>query len=151
MKLNCDAVLLRKIDLSNLPVKFDATEFLEELNASIESHSRENGELLMRYEIPARMNNGFGVVHGGIISTVLDQTMINALLLSDELLYNVPTISLSVNFIGSLRSGSATVTAWPVFIGNRVAQLSAECFDGTNNKSLIATATSSLLLRRIKD
>lgn len=148
MKLNADIELLRKIDLSELPVKFDSTEFLGELNATIESHSRKNGELSMRYEIPERMRNGFGVVHGGIISTVLDQTMINALFLTDDQLGSAPTISLSVNFIGSLTSGSAIVTARPVFIGNRIAQLAAECFDGGENGSLVATATSSLLLRR---
>ena len=148
MKLNTDIALLRRMDLSALPVKFDSTEFLVELNASIESHCPRNGELSMRYKIPERMHNGFGVVHGGIISAVLDQTMINALFLTDDELDELPTISMSICFIGSLASRSAIVTARPVFVGNRVAQLSAECFDGTENRALVATATSSTLLRR---
>ena len=149
MTLNADIELLRTIDLAALPVKFDSTEFLVELNASIESHCPRNGELSMRYEIPERMHNGFGVVHGGIISAVLDQTMINALFLTDDELDESPTISMSICFIESLTSGSAIVTARPVFVGNRVAQLSAECFNGTENRSLVATATSSTLLRRV--
>ena len=124
MRRNADIELLRRIDLSALPVKFHSTEFLIELDATIEKHSPENGELTMRYEIPDRLQNGWGVVHGGILSTVLDQTMINALFLN------------------------AVVTAQPVFIGNRVAQLSAQCFDGTEDGALVATATSSTLLRR---
>ncbi len=148
MMLNADIELLRTIDLAVLPVKFDSTEFFVELNGSIESYCTRTGELSMRYEIPERMHNGWGVVHGGIISTVLDQTMINALFLTDDQLDAAPTISMSICFIESLTSGSAIVTARPVFVGNRVAQLSAECFNGTENRSLVATATSSTILRR---
>ena len=148
MKRNADIELLRNIDFSALPAKFDSTEFLAELDASIEKYSPTDGELTMRYEIPDRLQNGWGVVHGGIISTVLDQTMINALFLSDDELDGAPTISMSVNFIGSLSSGRAVVTARPVFVGNRVSQLSGQCFDGAEDGALVATATSSTLLRR---
>ena len=63
--------------------EFHSTGLLTNLNASMESYSVKDGKLKMRYEIPENMHNGAGVVHGGIITTILDQTMINALFLAD--------------------------------------------------------------------
>lgn len=147
-KPNADIELLRKIGVSNLPAEFHSTGLLTNLNASMESYSVIDGKLKMRYEIPESMHNGAGVVHGGIITTILDQTMINALFLADEALVGSATTNMAVTYVRPLISNVAVVTAWPVFIGNRVAQLAAECFDGNEDGPLAVTATESALLHR---
>ena len=147
---NADIELLRKIGVSNLPAKFHSTGLLTNLDASMESYSAAEGRLIMRYEIPQNMHNGAGVVHGGIITTILDQTMINALFLADDELVGSATTNMTVCYVRPLVSSVAIVTAWPVFVGNRVAQLSAECFDGKGDGALAVTATESALLHRKK-
>ena len=147
-KPNADIELLRKIGVSNLPAEFHSTGLLKNLNASMESYSTGNGKLKMRYESPEDMHNGAGVVHGGIITTILDQTMINALFLADEELVGSATTNMAVTYVRPLISNVAIVTAWPVFVGNRVAQLSAECFDDNEDGPLAVTATESALLHR---
>lgn len=147
-KPNADIKLLRKIGVSNLPAEFHSTGLLTNLNASMESYVIGDGKLKMRYEIPENMHNGAGVVHGGIITTILDQTMINALFLADEDLVGSATTNMAVTYVRPLISNVAIVIAWPVFIGNRVAQLSAECFDGKEDGPLAVTATESALLHR---
>ncbi len=150
MQVNADIELLRKIDLLSLPVKFHSTELLTALDASIQAINTADNELTMRYEMPENTRNGFDVVHGGLISTLLDQTMVNALILADENLLGSATINLSVNFIKSFRPGPITVIARPVIIGYRVAQLSAECFCQKDKYLLVATGTASMLLQRKK-
>ena len=147
-KPNADIKLLRTIGVSNLPAEFHSTGLLTNLNASLESYVIGDDKLKMRYEIPENMHNGAGVVHGGIITTILDQTMINALFLADEDLVGSATTNMAVTYVRPLISNIAIVIAWPVFIGNRVAQLSAECFDGKENGPLAVTATESALLHR---
>ena len=150
MRSNADIELLRKIDLSSLPAKFHSTELLTGLDASIQGISTSNNELTMRYEMPERTRNGFDVVHGGLLSTLLDQTMVNALILADDTLLGSATINLSVNFIKSFLPGPIAVIARPVTIGNRVAQLSAECFCEKDKHLLVATGTASMLLQTKK-
>ncbi len=146
--INADIELLRKLDLLSLPVKFHPTELLTDLAASLQNIDAAKRELTMRYEMPEHTRNGFDVVHGGLLSTLLDQTMVNTLILADKELLGSATINLSVNFITSFRPGPIAVIARPVTIGNRVAQLSAECFCEKQKHLLVATGTASMLLRR---
>ena len=88
--------------------------------------------------------NPAGLVQGGILSAMLDDTMGPAVMVMTEGKFYTTTISLTVNFMAAAKPGPITAEAKVIQIGKTIAfmegKLTAE--DGT----LLATATTTARL-----
>lgn len=94
----------------------------------------------MELDVEPQHMNGLGVVHGGVISSVLDMACAHS-----GIYCTVPgnrrsglTASLTVNLIGSVRGGRVTVTARRRGGGKTLFMASGEAYDGDG--TLIAVA-----------
>jgi uncharacterized protein (TIGR00369 family) len=61
-----------------------------------------NGRALVRWTPPAHYQGYAGLLHGGIISTILDETMAHAAI---SLVRGAATVELSVQFLKPVRTG----------------------------------------------
>jgi len=113
-------------------------------------YDAENQSLTMQYTIPPGMLNGADVAHGGILATILDQTMVNSLFLADKTLTGCASINTNVTFTRPIYAGRVLVRALPVEVGGRVAHLSAKC-TVADAQTIHATAVSSVVLFRERD
>ena len=100
------------------------------------------GEVAASYTVRAEMTNPSGILHGGIMATMLDELMgFTVFVLDDESFY--ATINLSIDFLASARIGEEVIGATRVIRrGRRVVNVEGTLSrpDGT----LIARATSNL-------
>ena len=90
--------------------------------------------------------NPLGVVHGGVLSTVLDTVLGCAVHSMLPAGWGYTSIDLSVSYLKAVRVDSGTVrfTGRVIKHGRRVSFASAEAVDGSG--AVVATATSSLLV-----
>lgn len=102
----------------------------------------------LELDVGDRHRNGLGVVHGGVISTLVDVACAHS-----GIYCTVPgnkrtglTASLTVNLIGSARNGRLTVLARKRGGGKTLYMSSAEVFDGDGQ--LIATGEAVCRYRR---
>jgi uncharacterized protein (TIGR00369 family) len=86
----------------------------------------------LELDIEARHRNGLGVVHGGVLATLIDVACAHA-----GIYCTVPgnrrsgtTASLTVTFMGAVRDGRLSVTARRRGGGNTLFMASAEVTDG---------------------
>jgi uncharacterized protein (TIGR00369 family) len=108
--------------------------------------SVENGEVVFTLAPHPSHYNPLGVVHGGMLCTVLDTVAACAGHSTLEAGWGYTSIDLNVSYLRgvTLDSGVITFTGRVVKGGRRVIFTSAEGVDAAGN--LVATATSSLLL-----
>lgn len=104
------------------------------------------GRAVFTCEPDESLYNGIGTVHGGVICTLLDSAIGCA---AQTLLPQGTagtTIELSVNFLRAIRQegGTLTCTGTVAKSGSRVSFASAELTDESG--TVLATATSSLLM-----
>jgi uncharacterized protein (TIGR00369 family) len=106
----------------------------------------ERGEVSFTLEPHESHFNPLGVVHGGVLCTVLDTVAGCAVHSTLEPGWAYTSIDLNVSYLRAvdLRSGLLTFTGRVVKSGRRVAFAAAEGTDAAGN--LVATATSSLLV-----
>jgi len=101
------------------------------------------GEATLALEIRHDFMQNNGVVHGGVIASLIDSTTafsIIPLLAEQE---RITTIDLTINYLRPLVSGKITATAKVLREGGRVIVTSAEVFDTDGN--LASTALSTYL------
>jgi uncharacterized protein (TIGR00369 family) len=100
------------------------------------------GEVAASYTVRPEMTNPSGILHGGIMATMLDELMgFTVFVLDDESFY--ASINLSIDFLASARIGEEVIGATRVIRrGRRVVNVEGTLSrpDGT----LIARATSNL-------
>jgi acyl-coenzyme A thioesterase PaaI-like protein len=101
----------------------------------------ENGKVFSKF-IPQKIHQGFkNIVHGGIISTILDEAMMKAVLYQG---IDVITAEIAVRFKNPLHVGDkAFVEAEIKKMGNRLIETSARM--KKNNTIIIAEAHAKLL------
>ena len=104
------------------------------------------GDVTFTFEPHESHYNPIGVVHGGIISTMLDSATGCAVHSTLQQGWGYTSIDLNVSYLRAieLTSGLVTVTGWVVKPGKRVAFAEAKAVDSHDN--VVATATSSLLV-----
>jgi uncharacterized protein (TIGR00369 family) len=112
----------------------------------MEIGSVERGEVVFTLTPHASHYNPLGVVHGGMLCTVLDTVAACAGHSTLEPGWGYTSIDLNVSYLRgvTLDSGVVTFTGRVVKGGRRVIFTSAEGTDAAGN--LVATATSSLLV-----
>jgi acyl-CoA thioesterase len=89
-----------------------------------------------------RHTNRHGVLHGGLVSVMLDNAMgaTGSLAVDDSGLYPMLTISMTTNFLASARVGDTlTATGWVTGGGRRIKFIDGEIRDAGG--TVIATAT----------
>lgn len=93
--------------------------------------------LRLAYEVPAWMVNPWGVVHGGLTTALIDSTFG---LLAGWANGGVicPTVSLTTNYLRSVKAGQLIIEARVERFGRVAAHLSAKCFQ---NGQLTTTAS----------
>jgi uncharacterized protein (TIGR00369 family) len=139
---NPDQVEISAALAGTLPVRLTASPALQHHAAQLVAGSA--GALTFRFTIPAESMQGNGVVGGGAISTVLDLAMALAVLSAIDPGATCSTLSLTVNFLSSLREPDVTVDARVDRTAKRAAFASATAVDGAGRA--VATATASLLV-----
>ena len=89
-----------------------------------------------------RHTNRHGVLHGGLVSVMLDNAMgaTGSLAVDDSGIYPMLTISMSTNFLASANVGDTlTATGWITGGGRKIKFIDGEIRDGDD--TLIATGS----------
>jgi uncharacterized protein (TIGR00369 family) len=127
--------------LTDVPVR--SNPVFEDLAARI--LSAESGRVTLRFTVQERARQSDGIVHGGIISTMLDGAMAFAILSRLPRGESTATVSLTVNFLGAARQGDCDVEAYVERLGKCVAFARASL---VSDGKVVATSTAILAVRR---
>jgi uncharacterized protein (TIGR00369 family) len=101
----------------------------------------ERGEAVVTLELGPHHLNGRGVVHGGVLASLLDSALGAAVIASIPKEWWCATISLSVQFLEGARRGRLTASARVIRRGGRVAFADGEVRDDAGR--LVAAAQGS--------
>ena len=101
----------------------------------------EKGEIEIAFSPGPETLNPRGVIQGGFVAAMLDDTMGPALVALTHGKVMASSIDLNVSFLKPARLGRLICTGRVVSLGRRVAFLEAELFDAEG--TLLARATSS--------
>lgn len=114
----------------------------------IELESIEPGRATMSLQIREELKQNVGVVHGGVVASLIDSATAFAilpLLKADEA---TTTVDLTISYLRPLIDGRISATARVVREGGRIVVLSAELHDDQGNLSATALSTYIKLTRR---
>ena len=112
----------------------------------IVNESRQAGGARMRLTVDPALNNPNGVVHGGVIYTLVDYSM------GQAVQYGLPegehcaTIEIKISYLTSVREGTVTVETEVVKQGRTIAFLTSKVTDDQDR--LVATASGSMFICR---
>jgi molybdopterin converting factor subunit 1 len=109
----------------------------------------EPGHVRFEFRASEQFLNPAGVIQGGFLTVMLDETMGPAALSALGPGYTVPTLELKVNFLRPGRPGRLVADARVVHMGKSVAFLEASLTDDGGN--VIATSTATARVVRLKD
>jgi uncharacterized protein (TIGR00369 family) len=88
--------------------------------------------------------NPAGLIQGGMLSAMLDDTMGPAVFVTSEGRFYTTTVSLTVNFIAPARPGSLIVEAQVIQIGKSIAFMEGKLM--ADNGTVLATASATARL-----
>ena len=112
----------------------EAAPFMKHLGMEFERF--EKGDVLIRLPIKNELLNANGVLHGGVISTLLDH--ISGVTIRSTREARVATISLTTQFIAPVKGGILYASAALINHGNRIQNVEAKV---TNEKGeIVGTA-----------
>ena len=112
----------------------------------IVTESRQAGGARMRFTIDPALNNPNGVVHGGVIYTLVDYSMGRAVQYGLPEGEHCATIEVKISYLRSVREGTVTVETEIVKQGRTIAFLTSKVTDDQDR--LIATASGSMFVFR---
>lgn len=124
-------------------VEGQASGFSQWLNGKL-LHISDAGDLEMSFEVRPEMLNPFQVLHGGMVSAILDEAMGMQLYIKSSDAEAFLALNLSVDFMKACRVGEV-LTARPLVVrkGKRTATLTCQL---TNSKGdLVAQASSNFM------
>jgi acyl-CoA thioesterase len=119
----------------------EATPFAKSLG--IELESVEPGIAVLVSELKDNFKQNNGVIHGGLIATLIDTALALAILSVLPEGERVTTVDLTISYLRPLIEGKARATARVLRAGQRIITASADV--AGNNGSLAATALSSYI------
>ncbi len=100
------------------------------------------GSITAEFEVRVDQCNHAGVLHGGIISTMLDEIM-GMTLITLEIDYLYVTINLHVDFLFGAKEGEKIIVTSEVFrVGKKIANVEAKMYNAEGK--IIAKGTSNL-------
>lgn len=106
------------------------------------------GTIEVQFEGNPAFSNSFGVIQGGFLSAMLDDTLGPAAFAMSGGRLLGQTIDLHVHFLRPVRPGPITTRASVTKLGKSIAYMEGELFD--QNGKLAARATASAYLREMK-
>jgi uncharacterized protein (TIGR00369 family) len=127
--------------LTDVPVR--SNPVFEDLATRILSAAP--GRVTLRFAVHERARQSEGIVHGGVILTMLDGAMAFAVLSRLATGESTATISLTANFLGAARQGDCDVEAYVERLGKRIAFARASL---VSEGKVVATSTGILAVRR---
>ncbi len=110
------------------------------------TEAREPGKSRMRLDVDPKWHNPNGVLHGGVIYTMVDYSM------GAAVQPNLPdgefcsTIEAKINYLASVREGTLTVETEVVKQGRNIAFTESKVRD--DNGRLVATGSGSMFIIR---
>ena len=112
----------------------------------IVTESMQAGGARMHFTVDPALNNPNGVVHGGIIYTMVDYSMGRAVQYGLPAGEHCATIEIKISYLTSVREGTVTVETEVVKQGRNIAFLTSKVTDGQDR--LVATASGSMFIVR---
>lgn len=125
--------------------RFHDSPFIADLG--IEQSRLGDGEAEVSLEVPHRLTNRVGGAHGGVIATVVDVVMAQAIrsrLVPGQL---VATVEMKVNYLAPGRAGRLRGLAKAVRVGGTLATATAEVYDADGTLLAIGSGTFRVLSR----
>ncbi len=144
---NPDRALLERVAASGqLPAAFDANPLARDLDARIEAIDRTLGSVTLSFAPGPRYLQGWGVVQGGIVATLLDFGLAMAALARLSKGQSLATLTLTTHFLKPAMPGRLQVVATVDRLGRSAAFASGRCLQlaDDGSASVVATATSAL-------
>jgi uncharacterized protein (TIGR00369 family) len=127
--------------LTDLPV--DTNPAFREFGARLVR--AEAGRVVMRFDLDERWLQGNGVLHGGIVGTLLDSAMAYAVMSTLRPGEVTATVSLTVNFLAAASVSDTEVEAEVEKRGRSLAFLRARLTSATGSVCATATATFAIV------
>jgi uncharacterized protein (TIGR00369 family) len=114
----------------------------------IQLESIEPGRATMSLQIREELKQNAGIVHGGVVASLIDSATAFAILplLKDD--ERTTTVDLTISYLRPLVNGKISATAKVVREGGRIVVLSAELHDDQGNLSATALSTYIKLTRK---
>ena len=112
----------------------------------IVSDGREPGRSTMHIDVDPAWNNPNGVLHGGIVYTMVDYSMGGAVMASLPEGHFCTTIEAKINYLASVREGRLSVETTVVKEGRNIAFTESKVTDDTGR--IVATASGSMFIFR---
>jgi uncharacterized protein (TIGR00369 family) len=114
----------------------------------IQLESIEPGGATMSLQVREELKQNAGVVHGGVVASLIDSATAFAILplLKDN--ERTTTVDLTISYLRPLVNGKISATAKVVREGGRIVVLSAELHDDQGNLSATALSTYIKLTRK---
>ena len=112
----------------------------------IVNESRQAGGARMHVTVDPALNNPNGVVHGGIIYTMVDSSMGRAVQYGLPKGEHCATIEIKISYLTSVREGTVTVETEVVKQGRNIAFLTSKVTDDQDR--LVATASGTMFIFR---
>jgi acyl-CoA thioesterase len=106
--------------------------------------SREPGRCRMRLEVDPAWHNPNGVLHGGVIYTMIDNSMGGAVQPNLPQSQACATIEVKVSYLAAVREGTLTVDTEVIRQGRNIAFLESRVRDETGK--LVATGSGSMYI-----
>lgn len=133
--------LIMKILDNEMPLP----EIAKTLGAKVDKIEPDQGKLSMKYELDQGFTNPAGFIQGGILASMLDDTMSLALLstITDDLL--ALSLELKTNFILPAFPGKFIGHGKVISNGNRICVLEGDLWQ---NKKRVARASATVLVTK---
>lgn len=112
----------------------------------IVSDEREPGRSRMRLDVDPAWHNPNGVLHGGVIYTLIDYSMGSAVVGALPKGEHCTTIEAKISYLAPVREGTLTVQTEVVRQGRNIAFTESKVTDSTGK--LVATASGSMFILR---
>jgi uncharacterized protein (TIGR00369 family) len=120
---------------------FERVPFAHLLKLELGEMKRGAATLHLEVRDDLRQNNG--VVHGGVIASLVDSAAAFAVLTLLEKDQTSTTVDLTIHYLRPLLSGQSTAQARVVRAGRRIMVITVDVLDET--KTLVATALTSFI------
>ena len=120
---------------------FESVPFAHLLKLELGEMKRGAATLHLEVRDELRQNNG--VVHGGVIASLVDTAAAFAILTLLEKDQTSTTVDLTIHYLRPLLSGQSTAQARVVRAGRRIMVIAVDVLDET--KTLVATALTTFI------
>jgi len=104
-------------------------------------------KVVLKLEVKPHHLNLFGIVHGGVLSSLLDNAMGIATLLAYPD-YNVFTSNLNIHFVAPLQTDELRITADIIYETRRSMTCTGQVFAADGQLGSLATATFRLVTKQ---